>query len=149
MKIRSTRFAVVAALVLPLAAACTQESSTKAGSSGGVAAAAKEMGTKAADVTKELGVQFEDMKKMADAKLAAIGPAIADLEKKAGAKSGDAKGQIETLVKQLTAKKDEITKVLAGFDLKSLDKTSIEGLKKKLEPMLAELTKMLEQAKGM
>ncbi|MCY2959187.1 MAG: hypothetical protein NTY35_03395 [Planctomycetota bacterium] len=147
MKLNSLHLAIAAALVLPLATGCSKESTKAAG--GGSAMDVKDMGAKATEAAKQFTGQFEELKKMADGKLKGVDMTLADLKTKAGAKTGDAKSQIETLMTQLTAKKDEITKMFSGFDMKSLDMKSFEALKAKVEPMVAELTKLLEKAKSM
>ncbi len=145
MNIDFKHIAILASLALPLAA-CSQETSNASKS---MTDTAKDMGGKVADATKQFTAQFDDMKKMADGKLSGVDTTIADLKSKAEAKGGDVKTQIEGLITQLTSKKDEISKTLSGFDMKSIDMKSFDGLKKKVEPMLAELQKLLEKAKSM
>ena len=150
MKIHTHCVALAAALVLPLAVGCSKET-TKAAESTSSSSVKdmKELGGKAADAAKQYTGQLEELKKAADSKMKSVDMTLADLKTKAGAKTGEAKSQIETLITQITAKKDEISKLFSGFDMKSIDMKSIEALKAKVEPMVAELSKMLEKAKAM
>lgn len=150
MNIRSTHFAIAAALVLPLAAGCSKETTEAAGNTASSAAKdMKQLGGKAAEAAKQIPAQLEALKKSADEKMPAVETAIADLQKKAETKSGESKTQLEDLIKQIGAKKDEISKAVAGMDLKSMSVETYEAAKAKVEPMLAELSKLLEKAKAM
>ena len=150
MKISSIRVALAAALVLPLVAGCSKETTNAAGTTASSAGKdMKELGGKMADAAKDLPAQLEALKKMAEDKMPAVDTAIADLKKKAEAKSGEAKTQLEDLIKQIGMKKDEISKAVAGMDLKSMSVETYNAAKAKVEPMLAEITKMIEKAKSM
>lgn len=150
MNIRSSLLAIAAALVLPLAAGCSKETTEAAGTTASSAAKdLKELGGKAAEAVQQIPAQLEALKKSADEKMPAVETAIADLEKKAAAKSGDAKVQLEELIRQIGAKKDEIAKAVAELDLKSMSADTYNAAKAKVEPMLADLSKMLEKAKSM
>jgi len=148
MNIDFKHIAIIASLALPLAA-CSQESSNASGGSKSVTDAAKDMGGKLADTAKQYSGQFEEMRRMADGKLSGVDTTIADLKTKADAKGGEVKTQIEGLITQIKAKKDEIAKTFSNFDMKSIDMKSFDGLEAKVEPMLAELQKLLEKAKSM
>lgn len=150
MKIHTHCVALAAALVLPLAAGCSKET-TKAAESTASSAAKdmKELSGKAADAAKQIPAQLEALKKSADEKVKSVDMTLADLKTKSEGKAGEAKVQIEDLMKQISAKKDEIAKALAGMDLKSMSVDTYNAAKAKVEPMLAEMTKLLEKAKSM
>ncbi|MBL8863668.1 MAG: hypothetical protein JNK02_16885 [Planctomycetes bacterium] len=138
--------ASVLTLALPLVA-CSKEETQAAGQSASKAVdAAKEMGAKAAD---EIARQFGELKSKAEGQTAGVDAAIADLKRKAEAKGAEAKTSIDALVADLAKKKDEIVKMVSSLDVKALDAKALEDAKKKLEPLLAELQKLIDKAKSM
>ena len=143
MKIRTFSVVLAAALAFPLVTGCSEETSNAAGKTMDSASKdMKEMGAKVAD-------QFTELKKSSEKQLAEAGTTVDDLQKKADAKSGEAKAQMEKLVADIKSKKDEIAKSISEMDVKAASAEAYESAKKKVDEMMGELNKMVEKAKNM
>jgi len=138
--------ATIALLALPLLAACSGES--QASGVEKATTAAKEMGDKAKDMAAEFTQEFNQLKADAETRIANVDAAVADLRKNAAAKGGDLQKDVEKMAEQIVAKRDEVKKLLAGFDLKKCDMQAFGNLKSKIEPILAELGALLDRAKS-
>ncbi len=143
MKFHSLAVVLAAALALPLVTGCSEETSNAASKTMDSASKdMKEMGAKVAD-------QFAELKKSSQKRLAESDTTVDDLKKKADAKSGEAKAQMEKLVADIKSKKDEIVKSISEMDVKSASADAYASAKKKVDEMMAELNKMVEKAKNM
>lgn len=144
MKTSTVHLTLAAALLIPLATACSD--STKAASPSSTTSA---MGDKAKDMTAQASAWFADLKKSAESRLAGLDTTVADLKAKAASKSEEARKDLEDLIAQLEAKKVELQKTLAGYDVKQATKDSYDNLKTRVDAMIAEINKVVDKAKAM
>jgi hypothetical protein len=124
----TTKLVLALTLLVPLAA-CSEN---KAASNTMKDAADKTMA--AAESMKA------EIAKMTEAPMAEASKSIADLEKKAAAMSGDGKAKLETMIKNIIAKKDDIMKMasqLQGSDIKEKITSGINELKKLISDAMA------------
>jgi hypothetical protein len=124
----TTKLVLALTLLVPLAA-CSEN---KAASNTMKDAADKTMA--AAESMKA------EIAKMTEAPMAEASKSIADLEKKAAAMSGDGKAKLETMIKNIIAKKDDIMKMasqLQGSDIKEKITSGINELKKMISDAMA------------
>ncbi len=143
MKISSIRVALAAALVLPLVAGCSKETTNAAETTASSAAKdMKELGGKVAN-------QFDALKKSAQDKMPAVESAMTDLKTKAASATGDAKVKLEELGQKLSMKKDELSKAVADMDLKGKTSEAYDTAKAKVDALLVEISQLVEKAKGM
>lgn len=143
MKIRTLSVVLAAALTIPLATSCSEDTSNAASKTMDSASKdMKEMGSKVAD-------QFAELKKSTQKQLDAAGATADDLQKKADAKSGEAKAQMEKLGADIKSKKDEIVKSISEMDVKDATADAYASAKKKLDEAMSELSKLVEKAKNM
>lgn len=141
MKNPTLSLSLAGALLLPLAAACTQDSTKAASPSGSTTTTMKDMGGSWTN-------QYNDLKRMADTRIATMDTTIADLRAKAAAGTEEARNDIEDLTEQLQAKKIELQKVLADYDMKKASKDSYDNLKTRVDAMVVEINKVIEKAKA-
>ncbi|MBL8858157.1 MAG: hypothetical protein JNL28_06630 [Planctomycetes bacterium] len=79
-----------------------------------------------------------DVAKMAEAPLAEVTKSISELTTKAASLTGEKKTELEGLIKNITAKKDELMNMTKDM--------SAAGVKEKFNAGLADLKKMVEAA---
>jgi hypothetical protein len=150
MKFNTLGVALVAALALPCVTGCSEETSNAAAKTAESATKdMKELGSKAADAAKKIPDQLAELQKATEKELAAADMTIDDLKKKAEAKGGEAKAQLEKLMTEIKSKKDEIAKSLSNVDVKGATADTYAAAKKKVDEAMAELSKLVDKAKGM
>jgi len=143
MKISSIRLALATALLLPLAAGCSQETTSAAEQTAASAGKdMKELGSKVAD-------QFDALKKSAQEKMPAVESTMSDVKKKAEAATGDAKVKLEELGQKLAAKKDELSKAVSEMDVKGKSAEAYAAAKVKVDELMVEISQLVEKAKNM
>jgi len=151
------KMSLALALVVPFVTSCSKEGSsgtTKAAekmteSAKEATAAAKSATDSAKSATEAAKLKFDDMKaafaKSTEGAMGDIGKEFDSLKTKAAALNGEQKNEMEALVKNITAKKDEVVKMFS--DMKGMsDSAGFTEMKGKLEMGMADLKKMVETA---
>lgn len=118
----STKICLALALAIPLAA-CSEN---------------KAAGTGMKDAAAKVEGAAGDMAKMADAPMAEVTKSISELSSKAAAATGEKKTEVEAMIKNIMAKKDELMKMVPDL--------SAAGMKEKFTNGVAEIKKMIEAA---
>lgn len=124
------------ALALPVTVACSEnKAASPADALKGASEAAKG--------------KFDEVKaafaKATEGQMGDVGKQIDEIKKKAEGLSADKKTEIDALVKNIVAKKDELMKMFG--DMKSAGEgAGFDGLKSKLEGGIGELKKLIETA---
>lgn len=120
------QFCLAFALAIPLAA-CSENK-----------AAPNTMKDAADKVSSSVDSMKAEVSKMTEAPMAEANKQISELQTKAASLKGDGKAKLETMIKNITAKKDDIMKMIG--DMKGAD------MKDKIMNNITELKKMITEA---
>jgi hypothetical protein len=149
MKNTTRRLALAAALLVPLAAACSKETTEAASKTADSAGHdMKELGNKAVDAAKQVPAQLEELRKSAEKKLSGADATLADLQAKAATKGAEVQKDLEALGQQISAKKAELSKAISDVDWKAASADAYDAAKAKIEALATELTQLVERAKA-
>lgn len=144
------KMSLALALVVPFSFACSKEGSgSTTNAAPKMGEAAKSMSETAKGATEAAKGKFDEMKasfaKATETSMSDIGKQIDELKTKTAALTGEKKAELEGLVKNITAKKDELMKTFT--DMKGAGEgTAFTDMKGKLESGVTELKKLVESA---
>lgn len=120
-------------VALPLAACSENNAATNA---------VKDAAASATAAVDKLKGEFG---KVFDGDMAGITKSISELQSKAGSLTGEKKTEVDGLMKQITSKKDELTKMFG--DMKSMtDTNAFTSMKDKLTNGVGEIKKLIDTA---
>mgnify|MGYP001170223475 CR=1 FL=1 len=128
------KLALALTLSLPLAA-CGENNAaeTKEANKGAMGALAE-----------KAGEMKDSAMKMFDGQIGDVSKSIDELKSKSASLTGEKKTEIDGLIKNIMAKKDEVMKMIG--DLKGMDGSALEGLKTKINEAIPALKKMVDEA---
>lgn len=95
----------------------------------------------------ELATRLQALKRKVDGRLSGLDFAVADLRMIAAAKGVEEQNTIHETIEQIVSRKDAIKAELVGTRAENMTLASMSALEHKVEPMLAELEKLIDESR--